>query len=282
MCIIIEKKQGFTISSEWHSTFWSRNPDGIGIVYWPDGFGNPPSVKRSLDKNRAFQHLQAVGDAPAVVHYRMATHGEVTKGMTHPFKIADGVYFIHNGIMEAPLHSDESYSDTASFAELVLQPLLASVPVQKRPDFVRSFAFRYLLEQHLGNGNRAVICDKHGWIVFNQQLWHTLPDNDKAGGLGGLRLSNTYAWTNPYALPVTPKQAAGWHWEYPKKETMKASTNVERIDWPQNSNIWEDVDMTEVEAAQLPYSELADWVEGNPLGATELLYDLLRGRDCPF
>lgn len=281
MCIIIEKKAGFTISSEWHKAFWSRNPDGMGAVYWPDGIGRPPKVKRSLSSERAWQHLQAIGDKPAIVHYRMATHGDVTKVMTHPFTIAEGIYFIHNGIMDAPLHSDASYSDTAAFAELVLQPLIASIPQKSQGAFLRSFAFRYLLEQHLGNGNRAVICDKYGWVVFNQQLWHTLPDNGQAGGLGGLRFSNTYAWSNPYALPVAKAtKPVNWYLK-PEKELPKEpkQSNVELVDYPVNGLTYS---LTEAEARQLPYSELVDWVEYNPLDATELLYDLLHDRDLSY
>lgn len=280
MCIIIEKKQGFTISSEWHKEFFRGNSDGFGLVHWPDGIGRPPKVKRSLSLGRAEQHLQSVGEAPAIVHYRMATHGETCKAMTHPFQIAEGVYFIHNGIMDAPDHLDTTYSDTAAFAELVLQPLLDVVPHGKRPTFIRSGAFRFLLERHLGHGNRAVICDSNGWVTYNNALWHTLPNDEHAGGLGGIRLSNTYAWANPYKPPVNKQliknRTASWSWQPVPRST---SSNVAVIDshdkYNQEFPLWGGVELTKAEAQSLSYDELLEWVEASPLEVASLMYDLL-------
>lgn len=197
MCIIVEKPQNVAIPKAWHSEFWLKNSDGMGVVYWLAG---KPVVWKTLDKRAAWVFLQSLADKPAIIHYRMATHGDVSLDMAHPFEIIKGFYFIHNGIVEAPADKDRTLSDTARLVKHVLRPLLENA--ENPSQYVRSGSFRFVLEKLLGSGNRAVICDAAGHVLYNRHLWHKL--SKLAGNLADVWVSNTYAWSYPYNKPRVP------------------------------------------------------------------------------
>lgn len=204
MCIIVEKPQNVAIPKAWHSEFWLKNSDGMGVVYWLAG---KPVVWKTLDKKAAWVFLQSLADKEAIIHYRMATHGTVSLDMAHPFEIIKGFYFIHNGIVEAPADKDRTLSDTARLVKHVLRPLLENA--ENPAEYVRSGSFRFVLEKLLGSGNRAVICDAGGHVLFNRHLWHKL--SSLAGLLSGVMVSNTYAWSYPYGKPkVTTYPGQDW------------------------------------------------------------------------
>lgn len=268
MCIIVEKSAEHEICSTWHNEFWANNSDGMGVVFWQSG---KPCVFKATDKKAAHIFLQSLKGKPAIIHYRYATHGSKGLDMVHPFEIIKGVYLIHNGIVDAPHDVDKTQSDTARLARHVLRPLLND---SINPcEFVRSPAFRFLFESLLGNGNRAVICDARGYVTYNDDLWHTLPqDEKKAGTLAGARLSNTYAWENPHQTKAKGKGKASGnpalaHWD-------RIPTDFEDY---KPMPAWESKGYDlESELAAMPYGELLDWVSDNPFDATDLLAEYLK------
>lgn len=267
MCIIIEKKAGHEICKAWHNEFWLNNSDGMGVVFWQAG---KPCVFKATDKKAAHIFLQSLRDKPAIIHYRYATHGSKGLDMVHPFEIIKGVYLIHNGIVDAPQDTDKSQSDTARLARHVLRPLLND---SINPcEFIRSPAFRFLFESLLGSSNRAVICDAMGYVTYNDNLWHTLSeDENKAGTLAGARLSNTYAWDSPIEPPTKKGKASGSpslaHWDRIPDDFADYATMP----------AWEpkgyDLEST---LASLPYNDLLDWVTDNPFEAADLIEGFLK------
>lgn len=94
MCLIVSgKAHNLTrldlVSAE------KRNPDGWGI-FTPDGvfysFETPDvwaiEFIRTLPKN-----------TPTTIHFRLATHGNVTIDNAHPFALENGTWFMHNGVL---------------------------------------------------------------------------------------------------------------------------------------------------------------------------------------
>lgn len=292
MCIIVEKKQGVTIPQSWHNEWWVNNSDGMGVVFWEAG---KPCVFRTLDKQAAFDFLGKL-DGEAIIHYRFATHGTKTLDMAHPFEIIKGVYFIHNGIVDAPADEDASLSDTARLVRHVLRPMLDNAinPVE----FVRSTSFRFLLEKLLGTSNRAVICDEAGYVIYNEKAWHTL--SERAKGLSGTRVSNTYAWDYPDSKTKGGGQKGNpaaydtsvWD-SVPARAVATKVTSVgydpvwdqvrfddldEFDESPTNRAVVKGVDVAPTTAEDLynlRYDELIDCLADFPVESADIVYDLL-------
>lgn len=293
MCIIVEKMEGVKITKEWHEEWWVNNSDGMGLVFWEAG---KPCVFRTLDKQAAYDFLCKL-DGKAIIHYRYATHGNVSLDMAHPFEIIKGVYFIHNGIVDAPHDTDASLSDTARLVRHVLRPMLDNAinPVE----FVRSASFRFLLEKLLGTSNRAVICDEVGYVVYNERLWHVL--DGRAKSLSGTRVSNTYAWdypstekvgSGPKGNPAAASASVFSQWDDVGYRASKTAvgTPTKGYDKVWDSVQWDDLDVTPVGASvkgvdiaptsaddlySLRYDELVDCLMDYPVESADIVYDLL-------
>ena len=110
----------------------------------------------------------------------MATHGKINPDNCHPFHVVDDVYFIHNGILNIEQSLDPNKSDTYHFAELVLKPMLERLSTDTRRELIRSASFRYLLEQAMGSGNKAVLFDSLGGVIFNKDAWHEMENGTLA------------------------------------------------------------------------------------------------------
>lgn len=107
MCVIVCKPQGVKMPSERIITACARaNRDGFGFCT-PDKFFKSTSFIAFEDK------LQAVRiDEPCIMHFRLATHGNVMQSNCHPFQKGD-VYFAHNGILDIVPFKGKTDSETA-------------------------------------------------------------------------------------------------------------------------------------------------------------------------
>lgn len=202
MCIIAEITSTTpALSIRWHDEFTESNPDGFGIVTHDPSAPFKERVKafKTMDANELWQHIQAARAAglDAIVHYRQATHGSTSLEMAHPFTIhtkhAGLVAVIHNGMLQDyPDTGDKAHSDTYSLVYGMIAPMIQDMKPRQLAAFIRSSAFRWTIENILGNSNRLVITDQDGHVTYNDDIWHTRQHGD----LNGMRLSNTYAWAD--------------------------------------------------------------------------------------
>lgn len=205
MCIIVEKNaQTITINREWHDEFWSCNPHGFGVTTFDPTlpFGERVQVAHTMDKEAAWAIVDTLNNnhADAIVHYRQATHGATGLSMCHPFVIetasAGIISVTHNGMLSdyptPPEFDGKTQSDTYAFVRFFLEPALRDLDADRLFDTLRSDWFHWQVEAILGNNNRLVITDQFGHVTFNNNIWHT----KKGGSLDGVRLSNTYAWSD--------------------------------------------------------------------------------------
>lgn len=211
MCIIVEKKSASTtINRAWHDEFWASNPNGFGIVSFDSTkpFGQRVSVTKTMDKEVAWAIVSTLNDShlDTIVHYRLATHGATGLDMCHPFIIdtAGGrIAVTHNGMLSdypTPAEFDHKvHSDTYAFVRFFLEPALKDLDAEALRKVLRSESFNWQIETLLGGNNRLVITDQYGHVTYNDSIWHT----KKGGSLDGVRLSNTYAWTDIDAPKVT-------------------------------------------------------------------------------
>lgn len=179
MCLIIIKPAGKEIPPHVIESARTYNPDGFGIM---SGGVAKRWKHRTVPQIRAL--LEKHQDKDAALHFRMATDGKVSVANSHPFKLRNGSYLMHNGILSA-YRTDKgaAKSDTRLFIETFANPVIAkhgSIPKKK-------------LEKEIV-GNAMAIMARDGVISTYGNTW---PEHY------GLRFSNEYAWDAPYDYTKT-------------------------------------------------------------------------------
>jgi len=132
MCIIAIKAKGIPIPGTLQDC-WNNNPDGAGYAYYQKGYWY---IRKGFLFYEDFERdlLQHVTQKDtAILHFRIATSGDISMGCTHPFPISDSISKLnqtriktpfaiaHNGILGK---GKGKVSDTQLFVKEVLFPLL--------------------------------------------------------------------------------------------------------------------------------------------------------------
>ena len=141
MCVAIYKPAGIeTPSLDTLKQCWDANPDGAGFAMLTGG-------ERAIEIHKGYMtwkqfvtayekyHL-ADFSGDQLLHFRIATHGGISPGLTHPFSLTKDVKLlkhtnvrtnyalIHNGML--PIESEEG-SDTMEFCRR-LAPFYQNIP----------------------------------------------------------------------------------------------------------------------------------------------------------
>lgn len=163
MCLMIVKPEGKDVSDEHLENGFENNPDGGGYC-WVDG-GKVYYRKGIFDFNEfKTSYRQDVGERPAIIHFRMATHGGVNHENCHPFDIGNGAMMAHNGVIQIATKQGES--DTRAFLRERLAPVL--VP---NPDAIQDASWIEQIDAAIGgsklgflypNGRHYIIGEKRG------------------------------------------------------------------------------------------------------------------------
>lgn len=131
MCVIIVKKRGVKAPEcKILEKCELNNPHGVGIAYAKNG---RVFIKKDFLGAKAldvFLKKNITDDIPAMIHFRLATHGVIEKGQRHPFPVVKNYAHIvrertttdlalaHNGVIRG--YGNEAYSDTIKFIVSVL------------------------------------------------------------------------------------------------------------------------------------------------------------------
>lgn len=192
MCLLFKQTANNpSIPDIWLKNFYSKNPDGVGIMYFDDT--GKIIVHKSLPKDEnefvEFYREHAEGKE-CLVHLRMKTHGDIDFENCHPYELftdseGNKSYLMHNGVLFNGNASDPSKSDTWHFIREYLRPLMDIDPALLHHEVIQS-----LLEEAIGS-NRFGIIDEatQSMSIVNEQqgvYW------------GGRWYSNTYAWSAPH------------------------------------------------------------------------------------
>jgi uncharacterized protein YjhX (UPF0386 family) len=166
------------------------NRDGFGFMSFAKG-GRLRVVRRQrtrlaelLKVYRRYAHEECV------IHLRLRTRGLIDDENTHPFRVADHLYVVHNGTLNLDCtHSERS--DTWHLVQEYLKPLL-----EWQPQALQDLGFRRLLEDWLGPDNKLVFMDarQRRTVVLNQE--HGV-------SYDGLWLSNA-RWFDAYRFGLAP------------------------------------------------------------------------------
>jgi hypothetical protein len=119
---------------------WQANPHGFGVMARKDN-ELPMYIKGVMDCERAIEIVQKLREADtscreAALHFRIATHGVIDAGNTHPFirgaNVTDQralsgsgkLLVMHNGILDFPHAKHSILSDSARFAQTIMVQLM--------------------------------------------------------------------------------------------------------------------------------------------------------------
>lgn len=167
MCVIMVKPKGKDFPKIGDMlACWQHNPDGAGIMY-NDGYKVriEKGFMKWADFEKRIKHLSDILDpdeTTLVCHFRIATHGEVSRECCHPFpisaslddlrrcKCATEMGIAHNGIIQGQ-NTSALKSDTMDYIMSVVAPVYAEMGSA----FVESKNMRNLIENTI-NGSRMV------------------------------------------------------------------------------------------------------------------------------
>ena len=174
MCIIVAKPRNTQLPT-WNTLekCFKRNPDGAGFMYSHEGvvhikkgfmtFGEFKKAFREEKKHFDFEK-EAV-----VFHFRIATHGEVSKECCHPFAVSTDLDRLretevtarygcaHNGIIYGR-NTNNRKSDSMDYIMNIVAPLARLT----RTDLCRDKYALNILKDTLGNTNKLAIMDGEG------------------------------------------------------------------------------------------------------------------------
>lgn len=139
MCIIVVKPKGVDFPT-WKTlkTCFENNSDGAGIM-WNGADGKVHIEKGFMDFGKFRKALRRIKrevteDTSVIMHFRIKTHGEVSKECCHPFPVEGKLDMLreleissefgvaHNGILSG-MDTDAKKSDTMDYVMSVLYPL---------------------------------------------------------------------------------------------------------------------------------------------------------------
>lgn len=202
MCLILTHHADTVLDEVWIHNFWYHNSDGIGVMYADKTEHGVPfvatvkTVARTEADAWAF-YQQHIKGRECVVHFRMATHGDINEDQVHPYVVAedeDGravLSIMHNGVLACGNSYDKTKSDTWHFTRWYLKPLLDPVDAG-HPDLLLKDEFVDMLGTYIGPSNRFVFMDDDGRV--------TIINEHEGVRWRGMWLANTYAWDAPSHL----------------------------------------------------------------------------------
>lgn len=223
MCILATALKGAEFSTEVLQAMFYANDDGAGWAYAKDG-----KIYYSKGYTNVNKFVKAVQKLPKdverMVHCRIATHGGVTKPLTHPFPItrdyakmemlsgvlSSGYILGHNGILSNFIPTDKSHSDTEELVRC-----LANVKTD-----IMSEEYRDIIDI-LIKGSRVAILNTNGeikrygtgWtydngIYFSNTTWKYYKYKyacDYEDDWGGYYNNYSRYYDEKYTYPTTPR-----------------------------------------------------------------------------
>ncbi|WP_293374391.1 hypothetical protein [Nevskia sp.] len=196
MCLIIHQPAGSTTPVELLRSAAEYNPDGFGFMGF-DRHGRS-HIERSGEADVALATRLAgeYAGRNCAFHFRRRTRGSSAAENLHPFKLAPGLYLMHNGTANVDIRL-AGRSDTWHLVHDYLAPFLAN-----RRRLIYDRDFRHILDAWLGPQNRIVFLDENEGRI---ELLH------RADGLdwNGLWLSNA-RWVDRRLLSLDGHDGVYW------------------------------------------------------------------------
>ena len=216
MCVIVVKPKDSQLEDYIIRQCWSSNPDGGGLMWSKDGTLHVEKGFMNLYDFMEFWKSREWDGIPAVLHFRIATHGGVNKKNTHPFWVfPEKLAFVHNGIFNLD-DPKNKVSDTQLFNQYYLKQL--------PHNFLNNFGITNFIEDFIDPGSKLVFLNREGdQYIFNEDAgeWHE----------NGCWFSNTF-WEYSFGFSHASRNSAATthNWDKFKEDSKDAFPEIDEVD----------------------------------------------------
>lgn len=176
MCVIVAKPKGVEFPSiETLMDCWDANPDGAGIM-WNEG--DSVRIEKGfmtwnhfMNRFKRIKDTVDIDETSVVFHFRIATHGEVSRECCHPFPMSNDldvlrrckthteVGIAHNGVISGR-STNARKSDTMDYIMKVIYPLYMELD-----DFMWRKNIKNVIKDTI-DGSRMVFLQGNGDLSF--------------------------------------------------------------------------------------------------------------------
>lgn len=168
MCVILIDKKNKVISDDVILAAYAANNDGFGGMFAANGkihsykCFNANSALNWYKENKS-EHPNSI----FVLHFRISTGGTGI-GNSHPFKVSNSLFFVHNGHIHGFGDKSKNKSDTNEFRNFL----------QLLPEnFLNINICKKAINTMIGQNNKLVFLDSFGNVTcFNEHLFSDFKD----------------------------------------------------------------------------------------------------------
>lgn len=178
MCIVIVANKNKKIPNKHVELANELNCDGFGISA---SVNNKLFVYKSISMNsddiiKLYNSIRQVATGDIVLHFRLATHGNVSDKLCHPFHVNKDLVMFHNGVIRDSVSGynehNKNESDTKAFVNNVLKNF--------KKGFQNNETIMNIISETLGEYNKLCFLDNAGnttytssskWVEHNGILY---------------------------------------------------------------------------------------------------------------
>ena len=198
MCIIIVANKNKKIPNEHIKLASELNCDGFGISA---SVNNKLFVYKSISINsgdiiKLYNSIRQVATGDIVLHFRLATHGDVSDKLCHPFYVNKDLVMFHNGVeidkdIAGHSYGNKNESDTMAFVNNILKNF--------KKGFQKNKNIMNMISKSVGDNNRLCFLDSNGVTTYSSSdLWVEL--NGILYSNPNLFYGDNYRYINPATM----------------------------------------------------------------------------------
>ena len=233
MCIIIVANKNKKIPNEHIKLANELNCDGFGISA---SVNDKLFVYKSISINsddiiNLYNSIRQVATGDIVLHFRLATHGDISDKLCHPFYVNKDLVMFHNGIIRDSVSGynghNKNESDTKAFVNNVLKKF--------KKGFQNNETIMNMISTSVGEHNKLCFLDSTGQTTYTS--------SDKWVEYNGILYSNSevlyqgenYRYINPATMEYTTEDYYDYYDDYCDSEY-----NDEYMEYKDNIDYYKD------------------------------------------
>lgn len=165
MCLAIVTPGNDPIPFDHLENGFAANPHGAGFAVWDQETRSAIALKGFATFESFWAAYRPHMEKRGIVHFRFATHGGNGMEFTHPFRLKDGGYLIHNGVI-----TDHRMGANDHDTEFYIKRVLSVLPNR----WYMNPVYRELVGDNIGSYNKFAILGPNGeYAVINPDAWES-------------------------------------------------------------------------------------------------------------